>query len=99
MSDLIAAKGFENSSTPFTLKEHQVEWRDPQRRYLDFDIGNNYNKTCKYPRFWLESGYPIGREFTDQMKGCYDSDFDQVSTQTSQLSLPLSHYLSLVRRH
>lgn len=79
MGDLIGSKGFLNSSSPFTLQEHQVEWRDPQRRYLDFEFGNNYNKTCKYPRFWLESGYPVGSDVTDQMTGCYDSEFDQVS--------------------
>jgi alpha-1,3-glucan synthase len=79
MGDLIGFKGYLNASTPFTLKEHQVEWRDPERRYLDFAFGNRYNRTCQYPRFWQESGYPVGNDVTDQMVGCYNSEFDQVS--------------------
>ena len=81
MSDLIGPKNFLNESAPFTLEEHKVIYRDPKRRYLDFDISNEYNETCKYPRFWLETGFPVGKDVTDQMKGCYNSDFDQVSTQ------------------
>jgi alpha-1,3-glucan synthase len=86
MSDLIAAKGFENKSTPFTLDEHKVGWRYSNRRYLDFDIGNDYNKTCDYPRFWVDDGYPVGKNVTDGMKGCYNSDFDQVSQSNRRLS-------------
>lgn len=77
MGDLIAFKGYENVSTPFLLSEHISEWRNPGRRYLDFDIGNNYNETCDYPRFWLDSGYLVGEDVTSGMKGCYNSEFDQ----------------------
>lgn len=77
MGDLIAFDGYLNSSTPFLLSEHEVLWRNSQRRYLDFDIGNEYNETCEYPRFWLDDGYLVGEDVTSQMKGCYNSEFDQ----------------------
>jgi alpha-1,3-glucan synthase len=79
MGDLIVSDGYANSSAPFTLKEHQVEWRDPNRRYFDFEFGNHYNQTCHYPRFWLDTGFPVGENVTEQMVGCYNSEFDQVS--------------------
>jgi len=79
MGDLIAFDGFLNSSTPFTLTEHNVLWRDPDRRYLDFAFSEHYNQTCNYPRFWLETGYTVGSSVTDLMNGCFDSEFDQVS--------------------
>ncbi|KAF2465803.1 uncharacterized protein BDR25DRAFT_378495 [Lindgomyces ingoldianus] len=76
MGDLVGFEGYLNDTTPFTLKEHKTVWKS-DRRYLDFDIGNNYNETCQYPRFWNETGFPIEKSYTDQMKGCYNSDFDQ----------------------
>jgi alpha-1,3-glucan synthase len=79
MGDLIGFKGYLNESTPFDLQEHNVLWKS-SRRYLDFDIGNNYLDKCEYPRFWLETGEPVGRDVTDRMIGCYDSEFDQVSS-------------------
>ncbi|QSZ37320.1 hypothetical protein DSL72_009418 [Monilinia vaccinii-corymbosi] len=77
MGDLISFNGYENSSTPFLLSEHEVSWRDPNRQYLDFRFGTKYNKTCNYPRFWLDTGYPVKEDVTKRMKGCYDSEFDQ----------------------
>ena len=44
---------------------------------MDFEVGNEYNETCSYPRFWLETGYPVGSDVTSRMKGCFDSEFDQ----------------------
>jgi hypothetical protein len=83
MGDLIGFKGFENASAPFSPTEYQVEWKS-DRHYLDFDFGNTYNATCQYPRFWDESGFPVTRS-TDpnvaQLRGCYDSEFDQVSNE------------------
>ncbi|EXJ79989.1 alpha-1,3-glucan synthase [Capronia epimyces CBS 606.96] len=76
MGDLIGFDGYLNTTTPFTLAEHQVQWKT-DRHYQDFQIGNNYNKTCQYPRFWLETGYPVGEDVTKDMVGCYDSEFDQ----------------------
>lgn len=78
MGDLIAFDGYLNASTPFLLTEHQVGWRDPTRQYYDFQFGNDYNKICHYPRFWLETGYTVLSDVTDQMNGCYNSEFDQV---------------------
>ena len=80
MGDLIAFEGFLNASVPFSTKEHEVLYRDPARQYFDFDFGNSYNSTCTYPRFWLETGYLVGADVTDQLTGCYDSEFDQVSS-------------------
>ncbi len=77
MGDLIGFDGYLNETTPFSLKEHEVVWKS-DRRYMDFDFGNNYNATCQYPRFWLETGKPVGSDVLDRMVGCYDSDFDQV---------------------
>lgn len=76
LGDLIGFDGYLNETTPFTLKEHQVLWKS-DRHYWDFDIGNDYNESCTYPRFWNETGYPIDQEVKDQMKGCYVSEFDQ----------------------
>lgn len=73
MGDLIGFEGYLNTSTPFLVEEHKVLWKS-DRRYLDFDIGNTYNKTCDYPEFWYEDGKRIK---PDGLKGCYDSDFDQ----------------------
>jgi alpha-1,3-glucan synthase len=73
MSDLIGFKGYLNESTPFRTEEHEVLWKS-SRRYLDFDIGNEYNETCDYPQFWDEKGERIQPE---GLKGCYNSDFDQ----------------------
>ena len=76
MSDLIGFDGFMNTTTPFTTQEHQVQWKT-DRQYLDFKFGNTYNETCSYPRFYNETGYPVGQDVYDQLKGCYDSEFDQ----------------------
>ncbi|PYH55725.1 alpha-1,3-glucan synthase [Aspergillus niger CBS 101883] len=76
MGDLIGFEGYLNTSAPFTVDEHKVEWKTA-RRYVDFDFGNSYNETCDYPRFWYENGYPVQKTVTDSLVGCYDSDFDQ----------------------
>ena len=76
LGDLIGFDGYLNTTTPFTLQEHEVQWKT-QRQYWDFSVGNNYNKTCEYPKFWNETGFPVDYHVTTQMKGCFDSDFDQ----------------------
>ena len=76
MSDLIGFDGYLNESTPFTTAEHKVVYKS-SRQYLDFSFGNNYNETCSYPRFYNETGFPVGPDVRSQLKGCYDSDFDQ----------------------
>jgi alpha-1,3-glucan synthase len=69
MGDLIAFEGYLNVSIPFETTEHEVLYRDPSRQYTDFAFGNTYNATCTYPRFWLESGVPVGSNVTDQLIG------------------------------
>ncbi|KAL8840879.1 MAG: hypothetical protein Q9170_001143 [Blastenia crenularia] len=76
MGDLIGFEGYLNSSTPFSTSEHKVQWKT-SRQYLDFHISNTYNESCDYPRLWNETGFPVGPDVTSQLKGCYDSDFDQ----------------------
>lgn len=76
LGDLLGFDGYLNETTPFSLDEHKVLWKS-EKRYWDFDFDNTYNDTCEYPRFWLETGYPVGKDVTDKMKGCYAGDYDQ----------------------
>jgi len=76
LGDLLGFEGYLNETTPFTLDEHKVLWKS-ERKYYDFEVTDEYNTTCDYPRFWLETGYPVGSDVTDQMKGCYGGEFDQ----------------------
>ena len=76
LGDLIGFEGYLNETTPFTLDEHKVQWKS-DRHYYDFEFGNSYNKTCDYPAFWNETGFPIDEDIVKQMVGCYDSEFDQ----------------------
>lgn len=76
MGDLIGFEGHLNTTTPFNEKEYKTQWKT-DRRYIDFDIGNTYNGSCNYPRFWFENGYPVNESQTADLVGCYDSDFDQ----------------------
>ncbi|GES61345.1 alpha-1,3-glucan synthase [Aspergillus terreus] len=76
MGDLIGFEGHLNTSTPFSEKEYKAVWKS-DRRYVDFDIGNEYNATCDYPRFWYEDGMPVNASLTSGLVGCYNSDFDQ----------------------
>ena len=99
MADLIGFEGHRNSSTPFTIAEHRTLWKS-DRRYFDFDLGNTYNDSCVYPRFWSDSGFPADPKVTGQMHGCYDSDFDQYGDTEQQGAWPswqrqLSKYASV----
>lgn len=76
MGDLLGFENYLNETAPFTLDEHRVQWKS-SRQYSDFEISEDYNTTCQYPRFWLETGFPVGSDVTSQMKGCYASEFDQ----------------------
>lgn len=84
MGDLIGFEGYLNESAPFDSAEHRILWKS-DRQYLDFQPSNQYNTTCKFPRFWNETGYPVDEWVTKEFKGCYAGDFDQVSS--SALSL------------
>ncbi|KAJ5734104.1 hypothetical protein N7493_002890 [Penicillium malachiteum] len=76
LGDLIGFDGYLNTTAPFTVKEHKASWKT-DRRYVDFDIGDEYNATCDYPRFWYENGYPVNESQVEGLVGCYNSDFDQ----------------------
>lgn len=94
MGDLIAFEDYPNTTVPFDTKEHKVFYRDLSHQYEDFHFGNTYNSTCTYPRFWLESGALVGSDITDQLSGCYDSEFDQVGKKMSiKLSILTSYSL------
>lgn len=76
MGDLIGFEGYLNTTTPFSVTEHPSLYKT-SRQYSDFSISNEYNATCQYPRFWNETGFPVDESVTSQLKGCYNSDFDQ----------------------
>lgn len=76
MGDLLGFEGYLNETAPFETKEHKVSWKS-DKRYYDFEVSDVYNETCAYPRFWLESGYPVGEDVMSQLKGCYAGEFDQ----------------------
>lgn len=76
LGDLLGFEGYLNTTTPFTFEEHKVLWKS-DRKYWDFEFDNNYNETCNYPRFWLETGFPVGEDVTSQLKGCYGGEYDQ----------------------
>ncbi|KAK3331221.1 putative cell wall alpha-1, 3-glucan synthase [Apodospora peruviana] len=76
MSDLLSFEGFENKTADFRTTEHKVAYKG-NRQYLDFAPSNVYKDKCDYPRFWDETGMPVGQDVRDQLQGCFDSDFDQ----------------------
>lgn len=86
MGDLLGFEGYLNETAPFAPEEHKVVWKS-SRRYLDFDIGTEYNKTCNLPRFWNETGERVEQVWLDEFGGCYNSEFDQVLDIA--LSLPM----------
>lgn len=75
-STLIGFEGYLNTTTPFSFEEHNGIWKS-SRRYHDFDMSDEYLTKCEYPRFWTEFGEMVGRNVTDQLIGCRNSDFDQ----------------------
>ncbi|KAJ5534138.1 hypothetical protein N7527_000392 [Penicillium freii] len=76
MSNLIGFKGHLNDSADFKPSEYEVQWVT-DREYADFKFGNEWNETCNYPKFWDETGFPLTNEGVEELKGCYNSDFDQ----------------------
>ncbi|CRL31185.1 Glycosyl hydrolase, family 13, catalytic domain [Penicillium camemberti] len=76
MSNLIGFKGHLNDSADFKASEYEVQWVT-DREYADFKFGNEWNETCNYPKFWDETGYPLTDNGVEDLKGCYNSDFDQ----------------------
>lgn len=76
MSDLIGFGGHLNTTAEFNTAEYRALYKT-DRQYHDFVFGNDYNETCEYPRFWDETGVRLAAANTSQLKGCYNSDFDQ----------------------
>lgn len=69
-------EGYLNTTTPFSFDEHNAIWKS-DRRYHDFQVSDDYISDCEYPRFWTEFGEAVGRNVTEKLKGCRESDFDQ----------------------
>ncbi|KAI9931074.1 hypothetical protein ASPWEDRAFT_124272 [Aspergillus wentii DTO 134E9] len=76
LSNLIGFKGHLNDSADFNPREYEAQYIT-EREYADFKFGNDYNETCNYPGFWNEDGYPLTTDGVQDLKGCYNSDFDQ----------------------
>ncbi|KAH8602698.1 cell wall alpha-1,3-glucan synthase mok13 [Bisporella sp. PMI_857] len=76
LGDLVGFENYLNVSTPFSYTEHNAIWKS-DRRYHDFHISDEFLTTCAYPRFWTETGERVGRNVTDQLAGCRDSELDQ----------------------
>ncbi|EPY51942.1 alpha-1,3-glucan synthase Mok11 [Schizosaccharomyces cryophilus OY26] len=72
LSDLVGFQNYVNTTTPFSLMEHNAIWKG-EHRYRDWKFQNEWDFECTLPKFWGEDGYPVVLEW----KGCYDSDFDQ----------------------
>jgi len=72
----------DTTGTPFSYQEHNYIWKTG-RRYWDFQPGNDYNATCDYPPLWYDDGDAVGTNVTSQMVGCKNSEFDQVSPQST----------------
>lgn len=79
MADLIGFEGHLNTSTPFSLNEYNVAWKNPSylpwnfSEYADFSINNKRNSSCQMPTFWQDDGTTVAVE----TNGCMMSDFDQ----------------------
>ena len=81
MADLLGFEGFLNSTAPLNPLEYKTVWKGDQQ-YFDFTPSNQYKEQCKYPTFYGETGVPISNAsdpLLSQLKGCYDSEFDQAS--------------------
>lgn len=76
MGDLIGFEDHLNETAEFNPGEYHALYKT-DRQYHDFKFGNDYNNTCAYPRFWDETGEPLAAANTSELKGCYNSDFDQ----------------------
>ncbi|CAB38509.1 cell wall alpha-1,3-glucan synthase Mok13 [Schizosaccharomyces pombe] len=72
LGDLIGFRKYLNSTTPFSLFEHEAVWKS-NVIYPDWNFTNKYDPKCELPRFWGEDGAPVVIDYV----GCYDSDFDQ----------------------
>lgn len=89
MADLLGFKGFLNSTAPLNPLEYRTVWKGDER-YFDFMTSDKYNEECNYPILYSEDGRPVRNgsdSFFDELKGCYDSEFDQVGILQSYIFL------------
>ncbi len=75
MGDLIGFEGYLNESTPFNRLEHNALWKS-DRRYNDFNFGNDALAKCDYPRYYGDDGKEV-KNLSSTLVGCRDSEFDQ----------------------
>lgn len=87
MGDLIGFVGYENSSAPFAWNEYDYFWKS-ERRYLDFQPGDEVNTTCKYPRYWSGDGYLLSN-ITAEETECRDSEFSLYGDLSSSGTPPV----------
>lgn len=77
MGNLLAfAAPYTNTSVPFSFDEHDYTWKDPERRYHDFQPGDGRNESCVMPAIWEQNGYQAKADVMEQYHGCRDSEFD-----------------------
>ncbi|ERF68903.1 hypothetical protein EPUS_08063 [Endocarpon pusillum Z07020] len=68
MGDLIAFDEYVNATTPFNFREYDYLWKTGTR-YHDFQPGNDWNASCRWPRIWGQDGFPLTQDILDQMYG------------------------------
>ncbi|CAN8104147.1 unnamed protein product [Discula destructiva] len=73
LGDLIGFVGHANDTAPFAWGEYNHFWKS-DRRYLDFQPGNDTNTTCKYPRYWDNNGHYLAN-ISSMETECKDSEF------------------------
>lgn len=89
MADLIGFEGYLNATAPIVPTEHNATWKG-DRHYPDFTFSNEYNTECTYPIFYDDRGHVQTSDSGDsfhELKGCFDSEFDQVSDRLHALSM------------
>lgn len=73
LGDLLGFVGFANETAPFAWGEYDYFWKS-ERRYADFEPGNEINTTCQYPRYWGNDGYQL-TNITENETECKQSEF------------------------
>lgn len=78
MADVYAFDGYENTTAPFSFKEHKLSHKSVGT-YRDFEQSNDFHKECpwEFPRYWDQGGHRYTGENITSMVGCMDSEFDQ----------------------
>lgn len=77
MGDLLGYGGiYTNATVGFAFSEYDYIWKDPSRRYHDFQPSNAWDPTCRPPHFWEQNGLQEPLSIMDQFTGCRNSEFD-----------------------